>query len=283
MLHDTTFYARRNFSSEIENIFFDILLPKTKPIDFNNQEVYILGNLNINLLNTKKHLPNGIKRYREFCSLHGLRQLINAPKLIDQSSSSLLDHVLTNSPNRVSQAGVVDVSLSHHQLIYCTRKVTQARFNRHKYIKTMSLRDYSKDLYLEEMGKVNFPNYSNFNDVNDAYSDFIGKVTSVVYKIAPVKEIHVKNNTQDWFDKIMHEAIRTCEKPFAKFKNSKCQDDHETYKVARNNVQRMIKSKKKNFVLDELSQNIGKPKELWMSLKSLGLPSKQKLTSSPLP
>ena len=35
----------------------------------------------------------------------------------------------------------------------------------------------------------------------------------------------------------------------------------------------MIKDKKKNFVTGKLNDNIGKPKELWKSLKSLGLPS----------
>ena len=78
----------------------------------------------------------------------------------------------------------------------------------------------------------------------------------------------------------MRKAVRTRDKLFAKFKNSKHQDDHETYKVARDNVQRMIKSKMKNFVVDKLSQNIGKPEELWKLLKSLRLPSKQKLSSS---
>ena len=38
----------------------------------------------------------------------------------------------------------------------------------------------------------------------------------------------------------------------------------------------MIKRKKKNFVVDKLNQNIGKLNELRKSLKSLGLPSKQK-------
>ena len=42
----------------------------------------------------------------------------------------------------------------------------------------------------------------------------------------------------------------------------------------------MIKTKQKNFVVEKLNQNIGKPKELWKSLKSLGLPSKQKSSST---
>ena len=37
----------------------------------------------------------------------------------------------------------------------------------------------------------------------------------------------------------------------------------------------MIKDKKKNFVIGKLNDSIGKPKELWKSLKSLGLPSKK--------
>ena len=153
-----SFSVRGDFSSEIENIFLDILLPKTKPIligilyrppdqskfldnlstsisqtcSFNELEVYILGDLNINLINSQKHTPNGIKRYKEFCSLHGIEQLLILPTCITNSSSSLLDHILTNSTDRISQFEIVNVGLSDHQLIYCTRKITRTRLNTHK-------------------------------------------------------------------------------------------------------------------------------------------------------
>ena len=39
---------------------------------FDDQEVYIPGDPNINLINNQKHAPNGIKRYKEFCLLNGL-------------------------------------------------------------------------------------------------------------------------------------------------------------------------------------------------------------------
>ena len=42
----------------------------------------------------------------------------------------------------------------------------------------------------------------------------------------------------------------------------------------------MIKRKQKNFVAEKLNQNIDKPKELWKSLKSLGLPLKQQSLST---
>ena len=277
------------------------MLPKTKPIligilyrppdqskfldnlstsisqtcSFNEQEVYILGDLNINLINSQKHTPNGIKRYKEFCSLHGIEQLLTLPTRITKNSSSLLDHVLTNSADRISQFGIVNVGLSDHQLIYCTRKITRTRLNAHKYVKMRSLKYYSEDLYVKKVKEIDFPDYSNFKDINEAYSDFTEKVASVIEEIAPIKEVRVKSNSQDWFDAEINEEIQRRDKLLAKFKKSRSHSDNENYKKSRNKVQRMIKDKKKNFVIGKLDDNIGKPKELWKSLKSLGLPSKE--------
>ena len=116
--------------------------------------------------------------------------------------------------------------------------------------------------------------YSKFKDINEAYSDNIDKVTSVIDQMAPMKEIRVRNNSQDWFDAEIQEQIETREKLLAKFKMSRKSTDHENYKKARNKVQYLINDKKKSFVVGKLNENIGKPKKLWKSLKSLGLPSK---------
>ena len=48
----------------------------------------------------------------------------------------------------------------------------------------------------------------------------------------------------------------------------------QLYKEAKINVQKLIKNKKKDFYQEKLRENVGKPKELWKALKSLGLPSK---------
>ena len=118
--NDLFFNKRDDFSTETENVFFDIFLPHTKPIlvgilyrppdqsgflqnlsnsitnteHFDNQEVYILGDININLLYKEKRIPPGIKAYREFCSLHNLTQIINSPTRITEKTSTLHKHPL---------------------------------------------------------------------------------------------------------------------------------------------------------------------------------------------
>ena len=61
-----------------------------------------------------------------------------------------------------------------------TRKITRTRFNTHKYVKMRSLKYYSEDLYVKKLKEIDFPDYSNFKDINEAYSDFTGKVASVI-------------------------------------------------------------------------------------------------------
>ena len=75
---------------------------------------------------------------------------------------------------------------------------------------------------------------------------------------------------------IITELATLRDKMLAKFKKSRKECDDHNHKKVRNRVQSMIKrKKKKNFVVDKLNQNIGKPEELWKPMKSLGMSSKQ--------
>ena len=82
-----------------------------------------------------------IIQYHEFCSLHGLKQLIVTPTRITVSKSSLLDHILTNTSENIPQSGVIDIGLSDHQLIFATRKQPHERHNEHKEIMIRSFKN----------------------------------------------------------------------------------------------------------------------------------------------
>ena len=68
---------------------------------------------------------------------------------------------------------------------------------------------------------INFPDHEYFNDVDIAYSDFIQRITSVINKIAPFKEIRIKNYSHDWFDGEILDKIILRDKCHKKFKVSK--------------------------------------------------------------
>ena len=134
------------------------------------------------------------------------------------------------------------------------RKIICLKQKTHRFVKTRSFKNYSKDSYLQELENTKFPEYSKFTDINCAYSDFIGKLTTIIDKVAPVREMRIKANSQEWFDEEIHEHIALRDKMLAKLKKSRKQCDDQNYKKAHKHVQTMIKRKKKNFVLDKLNQ-----------------------------
>ena len=49
---------------------------------------------------------------------HSLEQIITRPIRVTDQTETLIDHVLTNSPNKVSQSRIIDLGPSGHDLIY---------------------------------------------------------------------------------------------------------------------------------------------------------------------
>ena len=63
-----------------------------------------------------------INRYSEFCQIHSLKQLITCPTCVTCNTSTLIDHILTNSTEKIIQSGVIDSGISDHQLIFLYKK-----------------------------------------------------------------------------------------------------------------------------------------------------------------
>ena len=94
------------------------------------------------------------------------------------------------------------------------------------------MKNYSKELFLEELSKLAFPDYSTCQCVNTAYSDFISKLMTVIDKIAPIKEIRIKGNSKPWFDGNISERINIRDKLKKKHKRSGDPIDFENFKNA---------------------------------------------------
>ena len=88
-------------------------------VDNENKEVYILGDLNCNLLDS--NILN-VKASRNNATVS-----INAdndqPTRVTQSTKSILDVCITSSPDKIIQSGAIHLGISDHSLIYAPRKL----------------------------------------------------------------------------------------------------------------------------------------------------------------
>ena len=83
----------------------------------------------------------------------------------------------------------------------------------------------------------------------------------------------MKVNSKPWFLNQIVSAMQRRDKLYKKFKHSGLETDKDNFKVAKMHLQKMILKKKKSYFEEELGKNRNKPKELWKTLKSLGLSS----------
>ena len=81
----------------------------------------------------------------------------------------------------------------------------------------------------------------------------------------------MKSNTKPWFD---IDAIRNRDKHYKKFKQSARETDKVNFKYANLSLKKNINHKKKLYFEEKIAENKNNPKELWRTLKSLGMPSK---------
>ena len=78
----------------------------------------------------------------------------------------------------------------------------------HNQIQVQSLKKYSAEIFTNALKTVQFPNYNVFSNVNVVYSDLLHKISDTIDSVAPIKEIRIKNNTQEWFDNETAETIK---------------------------------------------------------------------------
>ena len=79
------------------------------------------------------------------------------------------------------------------------------------------------------------------------------KIFNVVDKIAPFKDLRIKNNTQDWFDDKVARAIKIeREKRLKQFKSTKLYIDEDLHKEATDHAVKLTKKRKYNFTKKNL-------------------------------
>lgn len=78
--------------------------------------------MNVDITPTK--CDNGARHLNNIANIYDLHQLISEPTWITDKSSTLIDLVYTNCPERIVCSGLAHMSISDHSLVYALRKLS---------------------------------------------------------------------------------------------------------------------------------------------------------------
>ena len=134
----STFYRPPSAAIELLD-FFEIFLQK---VDSEDKESILVGDINCNLATG---CETSLSRHIQFLyDTYQYSQLINDFTRVTPKSSSIIDHLITNQPNKICYSGVLPISISDHYMIYGIRKFSSTK-GEPRYIENRSFKNYISD------------------------------------------------------------------------------------------------------------------------------------------
>ena len=179
-----------------------------KSLNSRKQHVYIIGDVNINFLRYNEH--TNTEDYLNMLYSNNFLPLITKPTRLTDHSSTLIDHIYTNTINSLV-SGIVKIDISDHFPIFCL-----AGTSLKKSCRKLFFRDYSKfnsDLYLHDICAMDWKAVTDqCKDLHEATTCTINALKSIVDKHAPIKQVSSNKERllkKPWISRGILKSIKT--------------------------------------------------------------------------
>ena len=295
-----TFTMRNDLKMEnLENLCIEIRKPQSKPfvvvnwyrppnspvelftsfesligqIDTENVEYYLMGDFNCDLTDGRhdaQYDNNNARILSNITNTYGLQQLINEPTRITNSTSTLIDLIYTNYPERVVCSGVSHCSISDHSLIYVYRKLSIGTIAKDcNNIIYRSFKNFNRDNFRSDILSQDWNNLSNTQDPNTMWVEWKKTFLSIADKHAPIRSKRVRSKSSPL--KTSELKKRMHERNIAKIKAKHSNDpsDWRNFKRTRNTVNSEIKLAKESYYKNAFIQHSGNSRKIWQTINDL--------------
>ena len=204
------------------------------------EHVLIMGDMNINHLLPESSACKFFTTY--LTEPFAFSQVITEPTRITATSSTLIDLMLTSSPENVKAHGVVDTpGISDHCMIFMAYSLKKPKFKA-KMITRRDFRKFNKDAYMRDM---EFAPWGNIEAVDD--DDIDNKVTifenihrDIINKHAPFRTFRVTRPAAPWLTEEIKEMMDDRDKYKNKYNVDKKPETELLFKDLRNKVTHAI-------------------------------------------
>ena len=130
-------------------------------LDTEGIEIFLLGDTNCDLKKSKYGPTRKLKSiYGDQFEQHIKHYTRIAPRTNDlgatETTKSLIDHIATNRPNSIIEAGTLETTFTDHYLVFARRKINARSWLKKKvsFVKTGDLSNYEENLFLADLRSI---------------------------------------------------------------------------------------------------------------------------------
>ena len=237
-------------------------------LDSENIEYYVLGDLNCNMAATK--FDNSTNILSNIAEVYGLDQLITEYTRITDKSSTLIDLIFTNTPDRVVCSGVSHIGISDHSLVYAYRKVSiVSTTNKHTTLRYRKFKNFNADHFRNDICQQDWSNIENYSDPNLMWAAWKQLFLECVNKHAPLHVKRARASKSPWITPYLKKRMHDRDILKLKASRSKDANDWLQFKKCRNLVNNEIKKAKELYYKRALDENEGNSRQTWRIVNEL--------------
>lgn len=233
----------------------------------NNKLIYLLGDFNINLLNTDNHPATS--EFVELMYSFSLFPLISKPTRIQQNSATLIDNIFSNQINCNLLNGILVWDVSDHYPIFVVdnNSSVQQTMNQHRF------RDYSETnirKFINEISIVNWTYVFQTPDCSEAFSLFYKKFRDIYNTCFPIKLSRSRYcNRKPWLTSALKQSIKIKNKLYVNSKKHPSEYNIRKYKMYKKRLQLVLSEAERNHIHTLLENSKSNIRKSWLVIKSV--------------
>ena len=236
----------------------------------------LIGDFNCDCTNTSLRQT---QRLNEFLHINDLKQLITSPTRTSQTSSSLIDLIITTSPHLFKRSGTLSNSFSDHYPIYGVMEAKTDR-QKHKLITTRKYDQNRVDNFNEDLTRTIATNSFQTanepgNGTNSRWKNAIFILQELVEKHFPKTTKRIRHKTHPWLDTDTLRLMRKRDKIHKQAVNSNDDQLWAQYRKLRNQSTLILRKQRKQYFKSTLEAKGRDSKAFWKILHTV-LPGKTK-------
>ena len=230
--------------------------------------MHILGDLNCDLINPVP--DSATKKIKLLYELYQFTQLIDKATRVTITTSSLIDHMVTNTPEKISCVGVIHTGISDHSLIFAIRKTHMIAKQGANTIEIRNMKNFNEQNFLRDLSNQCWEYvYFYADNTNDMWEIWKQLFLEVLNKHAPLQTKRIRSKNTPWVTNEIKNLINTRDSLKRKAVITKLETDWQNYKMTRNKVNIELRKTKRDYFSNKIAGQKCNPREAWKTINSL--------------
>ena len=280
-------YERDDLKTDIEAIWIDITVMSQKlllgciyrpPDDYtfydkfynilentvkNRKNVVILGDFNSDLI--AKGYEG--RRLLRILGSHDLHNVIKEPTRVTETTSTLLDLLITTDTSKITASGTFDPGLSDHCLIYGIIKLTRSRTSP-KYINAKNYKRVNVDRLKHDFSTAPWSAIEAFEDVDDVAWAWETLYKDIISEHIPQRRVKTRSDNLPWMNSHIRKIMNKRYKVLKRAKQTRSAEHWAEYKKLRNQVTKLLRESEANYWRQEF-KNTKCSKDFWKLVSTI--------------